>query len=541
MSTRTGRWPLTHLLLAAILAATGLLGAPIAAGKPGPGALWPIPARAASAPSGIPALDAGWLDWLNYYRALAGLAPAWEDPALSTRAQIHANYVARWRLPEEGQCPPPDPGTHCEFASNPHYSAEGHQAAQNSDLAYDLTSNTQGEWISEWMAAPYHAQTLLYPISHPFGFGSAFAPGSGSPTPSAAVLYASELRPGAWSRSPVIWPGPEARVPINSFSRKGENPSPIDLTPDCREADIKADRAGLPLIWIFRNPPSIGAWSLKTGDGRSLAACISHEGNSTTPADRNQNPHRFAGTSSVFMIPRDHLPVGTYVASLEADGTVTSTRFSVVHPPAAPTRVTASNHAPGGLRITWQPPENEGGLPLTGYEIWFGSDLATARSTATGASVTALDLVGLQPGRLYRVWVRPVNAAGRRSIDDPASAGDARGIPLETPSTPVIASVRGFCAVTVAWSAGPHHFGAADPTAYILSARPLPGGRPVSVRTEARSARLWLRPGSGYRLLLTPLSPVGPGAPAQRQILTSGLPEPLCGLAEWVRLRPPEL
>lgn len=98
-----------------------------------------------------------------------------------------------------------------------------------------------------------------------------------------------------------------------------------------------------------------------------------------------------------------------------------------VRPPAAPAAPTVSAEEPGSVTMEWEPPVDDGGAPVTGYEVWYVLEQDRSAQTyeeAEGVSWTRAGdtlgsdarghrITGLVDYRLYNVIVAAVNEAGR--------------------------------------------------------------------------------------------------------------------------------
>ena len=99
-----------------------------------------------------------------------------------------------------------------------------------------------------------------------------------------------------------------------------------------------------------------------------------------------------------------------------------------VRPPAAPAAPTVSAEEPGSVTVEWDPPVDDGGAPVTGYEVWYA--LEQERSAAwtyeeaenvpwtragdtLGPDARGYRVTGLSDYQLYNVIVAAVNEAGR--------------------------------------------------------------------------------------------------------------------------------
>jgi hypothetical protein len=73
----------------------------------------------------------------------------------------------------------------------------------------------------------------------------------------------------------------------------------------------------------------------------------------------------------------------------------------------------------GSARITWEPPEATGGLPLSGYLVFgISEDLQMDLLAEVGADVTEFVGEGLENGGVYLFAVRAVTIAGESALSD---------------------------------------------------------------------------------------------------------------------------
>jgi hypothetical protein len=91
--------------------------------------------------------------------------------------------------------------------------------------------------------------------------------------------------------------------------------------------------------------------------------------------------------------------------------------------PSAPTDVTTTAR-PGGIVVTWSPPEDDGGLPVIGYQVIVrGPDGEVIDIGEQCADSTAeCTITGLVSGVTYTVEVRAINDSGTSAGSDPSSA-----------------------------------------------------------------------------------------------------------------------
>ena len=164
-ATCTGR--LRRILTSGVAAAV-IMGTAWAAG---PAAASPIdPTPPYIAPS------ADWLTTVNYYRAMVGVAPVTENPALSVGSYQHSCYMLRNGI------------THDEDPARPGYTAEGDQAGNNGNVAVSSAFGSAARnHIDLWMTGPFHAIGVVRPALRSVGFGKCDDQAT-SPWKSAATL-----------------------------------------------------------------------------------------------------------------------------------------------------------------------------------------------------------------------------------------------------------------------------------------------------------------------------------------------------------------
>lgn len=126
----------------------------------------------------IPASDAGWLTVLNAYRALGGLAPVVEDPALSDADRQHSRYIVE-----------SDHFAHDQAVPHPSATDAGARAAAASNLwCTSGAPSHQREPIDGWADSLGHGLWMLRPTLRTVGYGLHVTPPDGSYCSAAAAL-----------------------------------------------------------------------------------------------------------------------------------------------------------------------------------------------------------------------------------------------------------------------------------------------------------------------------------------------------------------
>jgi putative cell wall-binding protein len=246
-----------------------------------------------------------WLTKTNGWRADYGVGSVHEDPWLSGNIAAHVFYMLK--TGEYG---------HTENPSSPWYTPNG-ELGGLSDLALGATTP------DDWMAAPFHAVSLLDPLATTAGYYT--------------NIFAGETTAGYGPVDPssVTWPKtwPSARRSVTMTTLTPEWPDPTSGCPAAYHTDPYWPSAGLPLIASFGPdaPVITSATATLTRNGSPLPVCVVTESNYTdSDADAqllgrailNWNHH-------VFTIPRDPLRSGSYALTVTTNAGTATTTFVV--------------------------------------------------------------------------------------------------------------------------------------------------------------------------------------------------------------------
>ena len=263
----------------------------------------------------------GWLDHLNYYRAVACLPPVTENPVWSRGDRNHAIYIVR-----------NDALQHSENPYNTYYTPEGQTAAQQSNLFNSDDLHDTDWWVLDtWMQSPFHAVGVLDPRLVQVGYGS-YRKEHGDLQTAAALNVIAGLDHKMKATYPVFWPGNGATMPISLHW--GGYPSPLTSCPGYTTP------SGPPLI-IQVGPgnitPVVSATSL-THNGQPVEHCVFDETTYRNP-DRSQQILGRAilgARDAIVLIPRFPLAIGTtYTASIMVNGLTYAWSFGTSSAPQA--------------------------------------------------------------------------------------------------------------------------------------------------------------------------------------------------------------
>lgn len=267
-------------------------------------------------PPGPDPEDFDWLQYLNYYREMAGLPPLSLDTDWNYGGWLHSRYMVK-----------NDVIGHSEDPEKPWYTQEGDQAARTSNLVASHSSTLSDQYaIDLWMQAPFHGVGILDPTLHTIGYGSFREKDGGLQTGAALdVLRGLGELPTSVSY-PVAWPKDGSTVALtNHFS---EYPDPLSSCPGYDPP------AGLPILLQIgpgNLTPNVTAHSFKQGN-ESLEHCVFDETSYENPVAGSQSLGRaiLGSRDAIVLIPKNPLlPGKMYSVSLTVNGKTTTWSFSV--------------------------------------------------------------------------------------------------------------------------------------------------------------------------------------------------------------------
>jgi uncharacterized protein YkwD len=260
--------------------------------------------------------DSEWLDHLNYYRELAGLAAVAANPDWDQGAWLHSRYMVK-----------NDYIGHSEDQSNSWYTPEGEAAAKTSNLVVSYSDEVSDiEALDAWMKGPFHNIGIIDPQLQMVGYGSYREQDGGLQMGGALdVLRGLDDLPESVNY-PVFWPGEGVKVPLTSFT--SEYPDPLS------SCNGYSSPAGLPIILQIGagdERPNVSSHSFKKGNV-ALDHCVFDENTYSNPNPNAQSLGRaiLDMRDAIVLMPRDPLVPGeTYKVSMTVNGKNYSWSFSV--------------------------------------------------------------------------------------------------------------------------------------------------------------------------------------------------------------------
>ena len=315
--------PLVSSRAAPLLSPTATAGAAIPSPTPQP-LPSPLPPTATPEPSPSPtiaALGTDWLQYVNIFRASAGLPPLLENTLWSQDANLHSRYMVY-----SG-----DLG-HDEQPGSAYTTSAGQIAGQSGNIAAGYLGAAPFQWaFNYWMSAPFHALPILDPQLAATGFAE-YRDVSGAQPVAATLDVARGLGPlPDGIVYPLLYPGPGQETWVLRYSLP-EFPEALSTCPGYQQP------TGAPIILQLgdgRLTPHVTAVGLSR-DGEYLASCHFDETTFTHPNEFRQRSARLIldQRDAIVIIPQQPLlPDATYAVRVDVNGATYTWNFRTVAGP----------------------------------------------------------------------------------------------------------------------------------------------------------------------------------------------------------------
>lgn len=258
---------------------------------------------------------------VNYYRAMAGLAPVTINDSLAQGARNHSCYMLLNGM------------SHDEITTLAGFTADGQYAGKHSNIAVTSDANKSADgFVQLWMAAPFHAVGVLRPNLTTVAYGSCTDPVAPLAWHKGATLdVLSGLGPKRAIDAPILWPGNGSTTKLDKF---------IVETPDPLAMCGWSSGGGLPVIAMLPEPP-VNVSAAITGPTGALQVCALSSQNVSDPSAKSI----LAGNNAVTVLPRNPLVPGVYTVTLTTDARTVTWSFTV-DPQAVRTTATTPTPAP---------------------------------------------------------------------------------------------------------------------------------------------------------------------------------------------------
>ncbi|MHB8573319.1 MAG: fibronectin type III domain-containing protein [Candidatus Dormibacteria bacterium] len=182
-------------------------------------------------------------------------------------------------------------------------------------------------------------------------------------------------------------------------------------------------------------------------------------------------------------------------------------------PPSAPQNPGVSATAPGALQVSWSAPASNGGLPLSGYNVYRRFAGSTTLAASVGAAAGSWTDSGLATGQTNSYWVTAVSPQGEGTASATVS-GTAEAQP-SAPLSPAAVTGPGANQVSLSWSAPPDNGSTID---HYNVYRGTASGAEASVAVATTNGFSYVdnsvSPGNTYYYQVTAVNGLGEGQPS---------------------------
>ena len=294
------------------------------------------PLAAASVVPGVPSASAAgasppWLDALNRYRAMSGVAPVANDAATSGGDEAHARYLVENYRDSIARSIGIGAKMHEEDPANRWYTAAGARAANSSDVAQWPGPHPPPSplWAFDgWMSAPFHRLSMLNPRLHSASLGN-WCEGAVCVVTLNVNAGADKIERDSALATPIKFPGADSTLMMNSS--EGEWPDPLSSCPGYTTP------SGLPITLQvgFFHTVKLDSYAVML-DGSPVEACGIDSLSYVNPEAESQRRAReiLNAFGAVVVVPRDPLAPGKYDVAITADGKPYRWSFTIA--PAGP-------------------------------------------------------------------------------------------------------------------------------------------------------------------------------------------------------------
>jgi len=212
--------------------------------------------------------------------------------------------------------------------------------------------------------------------------------------------------------------------------------------------------------------------------------------------------------------------IGTSNPSSEAVATPTS---SSVPPkniaPSPPTSLTATVYSGTQINLSWNPPPNNGGPPVTGYKIQYSLDSGSFANLVSnsGTAVTGYSHGGLSTGHTYTYQVFAINSIGTSNSSNTVYAIPSQVLSAPYAPTSLTANSASSTSIVLSWTA-PQNNGGSQITGYKIEAKVNSGAYTVLVANSGSTSTSYINSGlitgSTYTYRVSAINSIGTSAPS---------------------------
>jgi fibronectin type 3 domain-containing protein len=207
---------------------------------------------------------------------------------------------------------------------------------------------------------------------------------------------------------------------------------------------------------------------------------------------------------------------GASSTSNEASATPTSTSSAGV--PSAPLSLNAAASSPTQINLTWSPPSNNGGYPITGYKIEYKVGSGTYTVLEQNAQGTTYSHTGVTSSQSYTYRVSAINSLGTGSPSNESTATPATANTVPSEPRNLAALPASSTQINLSWAA-PSNNGGSQILGYRIEFQRNSGPYEVLVSntqsTSTSFTHTGLASGSTYNYRVSAINSSGVGAASE--------------------------
>eukprot|EP00744_Colponema_vietnamica_P003777 GILI01005732.1.p1 GENE.GILI01005732.1~~GILI01005732.1.p1 ORF type:complete len:2203 (+),score=253.12 GILI01005732.1:565-6609(+) len=173
---------------------------------------------------------------------------------------------------------------------------------------------------------------------------------------------------------------------------------------------LSLTNTAISLAWA---PPTFSGGILVTGYRLYLSSVVNGQpvGYSVVYDGLNQ-PSTLQATVSPLLTGNTYSFVVSAISAAGESPQSNRAIYITARVPDSPTNFRRLSSTTGSITLTWDAPADNGGLVLTGYEVWMDDGAAGALSMYWTGSAESVSVVGLSTGYTYRFQMRALNPIG---------------------------------------------------------------------------------------------------------------------------------
>jgi len=177
-------------------------------------------------------------------------------------------------------------------------------------------------------------------------------------------------------------------------------------------------------IKVTNNPANAATVSLVNSSGQVLASSAVSSGT----AELDVGSYIFPLSATINVYDANNNVLASSPETIYGGDEFSVSSSGTASPPQPPTGLSATAVSDSQIALGWSAPSNNGGSPITGYEIERSADSGSTWSQVvanTGNNSTSFSDGGLAPGTTYTYRVSAINSAGTSGPSNSASAATA--------------------------------------------------------------------------------------------------------------------